>query len=424
MKLQSISVSLLAAALLGLTACGETDSEEENSTSSTIDIAYVKLFGTTAKDFADASAYDSENNLYVVGSTKGNFETAQDSSNYDIFLRKLDPNGNTLCQFQYGSNSDDSADNVVIDSQNNIYVFGATYGDFDGHTHIGNQDIYVMKFNSSCEKQDSILIGTMEDDDASGMGIDGDDNIYISGSTNGSINNQPSQGGTDFFITKLNSDLTEIWTTQDGSNGNDWSEDMAKDNNGALYVVGSIDNDIEGETSVRGGEDCLIAKYNTGDGSRIWARSFGSENDNGGTDAANSVAVNSKGDAVVGYRSVADGSGIAYFSADGVKEWWKETEGYTNIPVAVGKDDTIYSGDGSYGSYKTLRKFTKDGEWVWSAQMQTVGTFTNMWHKELTYNPNDGYVYVVGATETNFAEPFTSEDAHTGSYDAYVVKYK
>jgi len=424
MKTKLITISLVTAALISFSGCGEDTDTDTTTANSSIDISYVRLFGTTARDYANDSAYDSENNLYVVGSTKGNFETAQDSSNYDIFLRKLDPNGNTLCQFQYGSNSDDSADNVVIDSQNNIYVFGATYGDFDGHTHIGNQDIYVMKFNSSCEKQASILIGTTEDDFVSGMSIDSDDNIYISGSTNGLINNQPSQGGTDFFITKLNSDLTEIWTTQDGSNGNDWSEDMAIDNNGALYVVGSIDNDIEGETSVRGGEDCLIAKYNTGDGSRIWARSFGSENDSGGTDAANSVAVNSKSDAVVGYRSVANGSGIAYFSADGVKEWWKETEGYTDITVAVGKDDTIYSGDGSYGGSKTLRKFTKDGEAIWSALMDPVGMLNYMWHKELTYNPNDGYVYVVGATEANFAEPFTSEDALAGSYDAYVMKFK
>jgi hypothetical protein len=424
MKTKLVTISLVTAALISFSGCGEDADTDTTTSNSSIDISYVRLFGTTSKDFANASTYDSENNLYVVGSTNGNFETGQDSNNYDIFLRKLDKDGNTLCQFQYGSNSDDGAENVVIDSQNNIYVLGATYGDFDGHTHIGNKDIYVMKFNSSCEKQASILIGTTEDDDVSGMGIDSDDNIYISGSTNGSINNQPSQGGTDFFITKLNSDLTEIWTTQDGSNGNDWSEDMAVDNKGALYVVGSIDNDIEGETSVRGGEDCLIAKYNTGDGSRIWARSFGSENDSGGTDAANSVAVNSKGDAIVGYRSVADDSGIAYFSADGVKEWWKGIEGYTNISVAVGKDDTIYSGDGSYGGSKTLRKFTKDGEWVWSAEMQTVWTLRYMWHKELTYNPNDGYVYVVGATETNFAEPFTSEDVHTGSYDAYVMKFK
>jgi hypothetical protein len=414
-----MSLAVISALSLSFTGCGEEESEEDSS----ISTSYIRLFGTTARDFANSSAYDSDNNIYVVGQTKGDFETAQDSNNYDMFLRKLDKDGNTLCKFQYGTNADDIASNIVIDSSNNIYVLGRTERDFDGHQVVGKKDIFIMKFNTSCEKQSSILLGTTEDEDPKGMSIDNNNNIYITGYTGGEINNQTSQGNGDFFITKLNSDLTKIWTTQDGSNGKDWSEDIAVDNKGSLYVVGSLDNDIEGETSVIGGEDCFIAKYNTGDGSRIWARSFGG-GDAGGTDGATSVAVTSNGDAVVGFLGADINSGIAYFTSDGVKSWIKGTEGYSSIPVTIGKDDVIYSGDSSYGGAKTLRKFTSDGEEIWNATMGTVGTLNYMWHSELKYNSNDGYVYVVGATETNFDEPFESEDEHISTYDAYIMKFK
>jgi hypothetical protein len=429
-KSLAISLAVVSALSLSITGCGEDSNTDDNggdsstSTVASISKSYVKLFGTTARDYANSSAYDNSNNLYVVGQTKGNFETSQDSNNYDMFLRKLDSNGNTLCKFQYGTNSDDNANNVVVDSQNNIYVLGQTEDDFDGHSHIGNRDIFIMKFNSSCEKQSSVLLGTTENDDPKGMSIDSNDYIYITGWTDGEINHQTSQGNGDFFITKFDTDLTEIWTAQDGSNGNDWSNDIAVDHKGALYVVGSLDNDIEGETSVRGGEDCFIAKYNTSDGSRMWARNFGSANDSGGTDVATSVAVTSNGDAVVGFQTVADDSGIAYFTAEGVKSWQKGTEGYGGIPVAVGKDDVIYSGESNYGERKTLRKFTKDGSQIWSATMRTYGNFNYMWHSELRYNSNDGYIYVVGATETNFQDPFGADNNHTGSYDAYVMKFK
>lgn len=217
---------------------------------------------------------------------------------------------------------------------------------------------------------------------------------------------------------------TQIWTTQDGSDGNDWSKDIAVDTQAHLYVVGGLDNDIVGETSVIGGEDGFIAKYNTGDGSRIWARSFGSYNDSGGTDQATSVSLTSTGDAVVGFTFVdSQNSGIAYFGSDGVKKWQKSTEGYTAIPVVVGKDDIIYSGDGSYGYKKTLRKFTKDGEQIWSETLNPAGN-SYAWHASLTYNPNDEYVYVVGATEGNFDEPNNADTEHVGTYDAYVMKFK
>ena len=434
MKIKSLGMSLAVVAALSLsfTGCGEDDEKSNGGTpiQPSLSKSYMKLIGTTARDYANASAYDSSNNLYVVGQTKGDFETAQNSSTFDMFLRKLDSNGNTICKFQYGTDHDDVATNVVVDSQNNIYVTGWTHRDFDGHTYAGGSeykdggDIFVMKFNSSCEKQSSILFGSTYREAPEGMSIDSDDNIYITGWTNGSINNQPFQGYTDFFITKLNTDLTQIWTTQDGSDGYDWSKDIAVDTQGHLYVVGELENDIVGETSVMGGEDGFIAKYNTGDGSRIWARSFGSANDSGGTDQATSVSLTSTGDAVVGFQAVGSDSGVAYFDKDGTLKWRVATVGYSGIPVAVGKDDVIYSGDSDYGQRKTLRKFTKDGTQIWSAQMSTTRMNYYMWHAELNYNPNDGYVYVVGATETNFAEPFQADNNHSGSYDGFVMKFK
>jgi hypothetical protein len=80
----------------------------------------------------------------------------------------------------------------------------------------------------------------------------------------------------------------------------------------------------------------------------------------------------------------------------------------------------IYSGDGSYGYKKTLRKFTKDGEQIWSEALVPTWGRAYMWNADLMYNPNDGYVYVVGAVESNFKAPNDADNNHTGMYDAII----
>jgi len=40
-----------------------------------------------------------------------------------------------------------------VDSSNNIYVTGNTLGGLDNNTNSGNNDIFLMKFNSDGVKQ-------------------------------------------------------------------------------------------------------------------------------------------------------------------------------------------------------------------------------------------------------------------------------
>ncbi len=157
---KSIS-SVLAMILLSATfvGCGGEDSKSDNNNDSdnsapqTLSKSYIKFLGTDKEDFARASAYDSANNLFVVGDTKGCIVhiTTVNAGDLDMFLRKLDSNGNTLCTFQYGTTGEDKIRDIVVDSSDNVYVLGTTDRDFDGQTANGKKDIFLMKFNSSCD---------------------------------------------------------------------------------------------------------------------------------------------------------------------------------------------------------------------------------------------------------------------------------
>ena len=54
---------------------------------------------------------------------------------------------------QLGTLSEDNATGVATDSSANVYVTGFTYGGLDGNSSAGREDLFVVKYNSSGAKQ-------------------------------------------------------------------------------------------------------------------------------------------------------------------------------------------------------------------------------------------------------------------------------
>ncbi|MBT22334.1 hypothetical protein CMK17_20690 [Candidatus Poribacteria bacterium] len=54
---------------------------------------------------------------------------------------------------QLGTSVYDRGQGVTVDSSDNIYVTGRTEGDLDGNTKMGGSDFFVVKYNSSGNKQ-------------------------------------------------------------------------------------------------------------------------------------------------------------------------------------------------------------------------------------------------------------------------------
>ena len=104
-----------------------------------------------------------------------------------------------------------------FDSSSNIYVVGNAGSGFDGNTGQGNTDVLLVKFNSSGTKQWSRLYGGTAGDIGRGIAIDNSGNLFLTGWTSGSIDNntvgKESSGGGDtlhdYFILKYNSSGTK-----------------------------------------------------------------------------------------------------------------------------------------------------------------------------------------------------------------------
>ena len=149
---------------------------------------------------------DSSNNIYVTGTTGGGLDGNTGLGGADIFLVKYNSSGTKQWTQQLGSSSNEFARDVTIDSTDNIYVTGFTGGGLDGNTNSGSEDLYLVKYNSSGTKQWIQQLGTESRDRGYGIVKDSSDNIYVTGYTEGGLDGNTNSGDNDTFLVKYNSD--------------------------------------------------------------------------------------------------------------------------------------------------------------------------------------------------------------------------
>jgi Beta-propeller repeat len=224
---------------------------------------YSTYFGGDNTDRIVDIEIDSSENIYVVGRTKssdlpvtsGAWSTYNNGSE-DIFVMKLDPDGQTILWCTYiGGSAEDWPVGFEIDTDGNLYISGGTFSTnfpmtadaFDTSNGGLQRDAYILKLDATGNTllYSSYLGGNSYD---YGYCMDIEDgntvNAFIGGFTHGGF---PVTGGAaqtafgglgDCFITKVNlSDGVVVYSTYVG--GEYWeSPSEIKVVNGCAFIVG------------------------------------------------------------------------------------------------------------------------------------------------------------------------------------------
>jgi len=175
-------------------------------TSSGFTILFTQQLGTSASDAGYGVTVDSSDNIYVTGYTAGGLDGNTNSGDNDIFLVKYNSSGVKQWTQQLGTSTDDLGYGVAVDSSDNIYLTGWTQGGLDGNTNAGGQDIFLVKYNSSGTKQWAQQLGSTSHEVGYGVTVDSSDNIYVTGTTYGGLDGNTNSGNLDIFLVKFNSD--------------------------------------------------------------------------------------------------------------------------------------------------------------------------------------------------------------------------
>jgi len=273
---------------------------DENTNQGAFDIFFVKynsygvkqwtkLIGTSGDDIGSGIALDSSENIYITGSTSSNFEGYTNQGNQDIILLKYNSSGVKQWTKQIGTSGNERGESVIIDNSGNIYVTGWTQGGLDGNTNQGSEDIFLIKYNSSGVKQWTKQIGTSNQDFGHGVITDNSGNIYITGLTTGGLDGNTNQGGQDIFLLKYNSSGVKQWTQQIGTSGSDRGDELVVDSADNIFITGYTGGELDGNTH-QGGLDVFLLKY-ISSGVKQWTKQIGSSEDEMGM----GLAVDSSG---------------------------------------------------------------------------------------------------------------------------------
>ncbi|MGI6395187.1 MAG: SBBP repeat-containing protein [bacterium] len=163
---------------------------------------WTQQWGTKGLDRAVSIAVDGSGNIVLAGSTDGVFEENSSKGDLDIFFSKLDGSGEILWTKQDGTNGEDTVNAMDVDSFGNIFVVGHTKGSFESFNNSGGTDIFIVKYSSDAEKKWVQQWGTDKSDIGVSVALDSSGNIFVSGYTAGSLGDYTNESSSDALLIK------------------------------------------------------------------------------------------------------------------------------------------------------------------------------------------------------------------------------
>jgi len=223
-------------------------------------------FGSTVNpnlglNFSEAYglALDRDRNVYTTGWTLGDLGGAN-AGLYDVWIAKQDNNGNREWIKQFGTKDYEWSWGVDTDTKNNAYATGWTLGDLGG-VNTGSYDAWLTKYDTNGNQQWIKQFGTngdtKGDTEAFSLKTDLQDNIFVTGYTNGNLGGT-NAGSFDAWVAKYDTNGNQQWVKQFGTSGLDEAYSVTVDNANHVYVTGVTEGSLGGTNS--GSFDGWVAK--------------------------------------------------------------------------------------------------------------------------------------------------------------------
>ena len=120
-----------------------------------------------------------------------------------------------------GDGQDDGIYHARISGDGRTLAVGTPYR----NSNAGGVDTYLLRSNQMFRRWTKQLGTTTSDDNSFGIATDSNNNVYITGSTEGALGGT-NQGGADAIVVKYDTDGTEVWRTQLGTTSKDYSKSI------------------------------------------------------------------------------------------------------------------------------------------------------------------------------------------------------
>jgi hypothetical protein len=273
-----------------------------------------------------------------------------------------------------GTTAYEQASAIALGSDGALYLGGYTEGNLNGQTNNGFSDGFLTKYLADGTPSWTRLLGTGEYDRAFALAASGDGAIYVAGSSEGNLDGQTHQGSGDIFLTRYQADGIKSWSRLLGTGAEEAATALTTGGDGSIYVAGYTRGGLDGQSN-SGGSDGFMSKYSA-TGNRLWTRLLGTSSEDRAT------------------ALVRGGDGAIYVA------------GYTN--------GSLHGEISNGGSDGFLSKYDANGTRLWTKLLGGAAPDQAM---ALTIGA-DGAIYVGGYTEGNL-----HGQTSNGGVDAFISRY-
>ncbi|WP_297523534.1 protein kinase, partial [Thermococcus sp.] len=188
-------------------------------------VKWQKTYGGSKWDEANAVALASNGDVIVAGYT-GSF-----GAGGDVWVLRLDGEGNVKWQKTYGGSKWDEANAVAIADNGDIIVAGHYNGYYNEHTRISNA--WVLRLDSEGNVKWQKTYGGEYGDEANAVAIAPNGDVIVAGYTDSF-----GAGGDDVWVLRLDANGNVKWQKTYGGSDNDEANAVALASNGDIIVAG------------------------------------------------------------------------------------------------------------------------------------------------------------------------------------------
>lgn len=409
----------------------------------TPEIQWQRCLGGTGIDQGGEIAETTDGNYVVIGSTTStNGDVVGNDGGYDMWVIKLDPDGEIIWQKTYGGSGLEGGYSILGTTDGGCIALGRTEsndGDVSGYHGVGvsGGDIWIVKLDASGTIEWQRALGGSAFDFATGLTLTADGGYVIAGnttSTDGDVT--ANQGGGDAWIIKLTVAGEIEWQGTYGGSGNDGYTSIIQTMDGGYLTIGYTESNNGDVIGNHGMGDMWVVLFDEG-GDLVWQRALGGAVNDGGSEAIETAegeimiagyTASSNGD-VSGFHGGAWDAWMVRLDANG-ELLWQDCFGGSSNDRAVGVVETADGGcevlctssstNGDVGSINGgndhwLIRLDDAGALLWERSM---GGSTEDSPQDLLHTADGGFA-TVGFTNSNNGDVAGN---HGGLYDVWVVK--
>jgi uncharacterized repeat protein (TIGR01451 family) len=307
--------------IINLTSSGQGDAYVSKYDAAS-NFIWAKKWGGAMGEESAISYIDPAGYVYITGGFLGivdfdpgpgvfNLTATNGVSDYDLFISKLDPNGNFVWAKRIGAGSEESVFDIYVDQGGYVYLTGSFEYTVDfnpgtsvnnlssvtgGNYWVGDHDAFILKLDNNGNYVWAKKVGARSNDYGISLQIDAAGFIYIAGTSDPSLDNGSSNGPVDYdpgagtyflnpadgriFLLKLDTGGNFVWAKNYGGRQGSVSK-INLDHSGNIYTTGSysISGDFDpgsgiyNLTATNGTSNAFITKLDML-GDLIWAKKF------------------------------------------------------------------------------------------------------------------------------------------------------